>query len=101
MNDSLMQYSRCYNNGNNPMKIVSEYQLLIKITTNLIRVEENLRDGLGENKAVPLLAELYVGKNNAKSSERCNMFSSCTIKAKCTPYDTKVCEYYDEGEVIR
>lgn len=46
-----------------------------------------LREGSGENDAISLLAECSVDRSNAKSFERCEMFSGCTTKARCTPND--------------
>lgn len=36
---------------------------------------ENLREGSGENEVILSLAEFDVGMNNAKSFERCKVFS--------------------------
>lgn len=50
---------------------------------------ENLREGLGENEAIPLLAELLLARTTLRASDVARCSPVVQIKAKSTPCDTK------------
>lgn len=56
---------------------------------NMNNMLENLKGGSWENKAIYLLAEFWVDRNNIKSFECCSEFSDCTIEQEWLPCDIK------------